>query len=384
MLIETNIKRTIMSSRGFRLGKINTIEIYMDYSWILIFILVIWILAAQYFPVEFPGMSKIGYLSLGIITAILFFLSAFLHELAHSIVAIKNNVKIRRITLFLFGGMSELFEEPSEADKEFKISIAGPTTSILLALLFSIIWNLSDRFIHYSPLTAVASTLFQVNVILAIFNLLPGFPLDGGRILRSIIWVITKDLKRATLIATTSGKIIALAIIFFGILQIIITGMWGGIWLILIGLFLNQTAGQSYMELEIREALKGLTVGNLTTSKIMTLAPNLSIDDALAEYFIRYASMSFPVVENDKVVGLISLNDIRSKVSELSETNRVSDVMRPYPSKLTISPEEKAIKALKIMIDKDISFIPVIAENKMIGMITLESVADYLNEREVI
>ena len=371
-------------NRGIKVGKILGIDFYIDYSWILIFIITSFVLGVKYFPAEYKSLGLGMNIVLGIITAILFFASAFIHELAHSLVARMNNVKIKKITLFLFGGMSELFEEPQNAEVEFKIALAGPATSVVLAIVFLVLWRIFDRYTSFTAGIAVVSTLFQVNMILAIFNLLPGFPLDGGRIIRSLIWALNKDIDTATRIATSLGQIVSFFIIVFGIIQIILLGMWSGLWLILIGLFLIQTAGQSYLELQIREALSSQKVENLMNPNVLTLHPSLSINDALAEYFIKYASQSFPVVRDNEVVGLISLQDIRAQIETMPDNARVREIMRSFPDNLSLRPESKAIEALKIMIEKDLSFLPIKKDSRIVGMITLESIANYLAEERII
>jgi Zn-dependent protease/predicted transcriptional regulator len=307
-----------------------------------------------------------------------------MHELAHSLVAKANKIRVKRITLFLFGGMSELFEEPQDAEAEFKIALSGPATSVFLALIFLIAWRLLDRFTSYTPAITVVSALFQINMILAIFNLLPGFPLDGGRVVRSIAWALSRDLRAATRIATSLGQVVAFFIILFGILQIIILGMWTGLWLILIGLFLLQSAGQSYLELQIREALGNMTVESLMNPNVLTLHPNLSINDALAEYFIKYASQSFPVVEDNEVVGLISLHDIRANIEYMRDDARVGEIMRTFPKQVFMKPKNKVLDALKIMIEEDLAFLPIKKDRHIVGMITLESIASFLAEEKII
>lgn len=373
-----------MSKRGLRVFTIFGIDLFIDYSWFVIFVLVTWLLSARYFPAEAEGKSFFVYLGLGVVTSILFFLSAITHEFSHSIVAKRNKVNVKRITLFLFGGVSELFEEPRNADTEFKISIAGPTTSLLLALSFAILWTLLDRSGAYPLLALISRTVFQVNMILCIFNLLPGYPLDGGRILHSIIWANTRSYGKATKIATAGGRVMSIFIITWGVLSIIVTGFWGGLWLVLIGLFLYQAASQSFLEYKIKEALKNIPVSDLFNNKIVTINPRLSIDDALTEYFIKYQSQSFPVLENEDVIGVISLDDIRTKADILTENSRVEDVMREYPSHIYLTPQSKVLYALKLMVNSELSFIPVKKDDHFAGAIVLDEIASFLQTRDII
>ncbi len=373
-----------MSGRGIYIFKIKDIEIFLDYSWLIVFFLLVFLFSYYYFPAALHNKGNIYYFSLGLITSLLFFLSSFIHELMHSIVAQKINLPVKRITLFLFGGMSEIFEEPKSAEAEFKMAIAGPATSLAIAIFFGILWGILDRFFNYPAAVAVFSTLFEANLILTIFNLLPGFPLDGGRIMRSIIWATSHDYKKATKFATGGGQVLAMFLIFFGILEIVISGFWGGFWLILIGLFLNQAAGQSFLELSIKESLKDVAVNDLMSQKIVTLSPNLSLDLVMTEYFIKYLAQSFPVVEDEQVIGIVSIDEIRKKSQNLTEFSRVKDVMVGYPPDLNVSQNTKSVSALKLMVEQNVSFLPVKKDGKLVGMITLDSIANYLSAQGVI
>lgn len=374
-----------MRGNGIRLGKFFSIEVFIDYSWIVIFVIITWLLSFRYYPSQYENFSSLTNLFLGFFTSILFFASVLAHELMHSIVAQKNGIKINKIVLFLFGGISEMFEEPKNAYSEFRIAIAGPGASIVLTLIFSLLWIFFDRVVEFPTLSALSSTLFEMNLILTIFNLLPGFPLDGGRMLRSLLWAGTKDIKKATYISTIFGKVVSLIIIFYGILQIIVAGYWGGIWLILIGIFLYHASGQSYLELKIQSILKSLPLFKIMKKNIVFISPYLTINDALSEYFLRYTSQGFPVVDGDEVIGFISLNDIREKVDVLSDNSRVAEAMRLYPKNIYLRPSDKVLKALKLMIVNELTFLPVKnSENKLVGVITLDEIAKYLSEKNVI
>lgn len=374
-----------MRNGGFKLARIYGIEIFIDYSWLVIFLLILWLFTYVYYPTLFPEFSNTTDLMLGFLTAILFFSSALLHELAHSVVSIKNGLNVKRITLFLFGGIAELFDEPKDAKSEFKIAVAGPATSIILAILFYLLSKVFSIYFYYMPAIALCLTLFEVNMILAIFNLLPGFPLDGGRIMRSIYWFFRKDLHAATKVASNGGKIIAFLLIILGIIQILGTGFVSGIWLILVGLFLYRAAGQSYLELLINDALREIDIEKIMRKNVVFVTPSISINELMSDYFLKYNSMSFPVIQQDDVVGLVSLKDVRKKSSEELIDTHVWDLMKSFPHNLNLSPQDKAISALKMMLMEDISFIPVKnKEGKLLGLVTLEGIADYLNEQKII
>jgi Zn-dependent protease/predicted transcriptional regulator len=313
-----------------------------------------------------------------------FFASALIHEIAHSFVAKANGIKVGRITLFLFGGISELFEEPPSAESEFKIAIAGPTASIFLAFVFAFFWQLLLKIGTNLLFIAIFKTLFELNFMLAIFNLLPGFPLDGGRVLRSIVWAITKDLKRATQFASRGGKVVAFFLVLLGVFEIFTIGTWGGIWLILIGLFLNQATNQSYLEIRIQEALRDAKVIELLKADIAYLPSNLSVKDALVHYFMNYSEAIFPVMKSDQIIGFVSLNDIKKNTYILPENARISDVMRDFPTDAEIKSDEKVSKALKMMVYKEVSFLPIKDDSHILGIITLDGIAMFLNKKGII
>lgn len=373
-----------MRTSGIKIGKLFGIEIFLDYSWFLIFALLTWLLSAKYFPTLNSTASVTTNIILGASTSLLLFTSALIHELMHSITAKKNGLKINRITLFLFGGIAELFEEPDSAKTEFRIAIAGPLTSFVLAGAFFLIYHFTRPYHSLFNINILASTMAQINLMFAVFNLLPGFPLDGGRILRSIAWAYTKNLKTATRIASGSGKLIAILVIIFGILRIMTTDLFSGAWLVLIGLFLYQAAGQGYMELLIRSSLEDIRIKELMNQNALTVSPYLSINDLIEEFFLKYNCDSLPVIMDDKIVGTISLSDIRNASANLTDESRVFEVMRGFSDDVHLDTHDKVLDALKLMVSKNISFITVQKEGRLVGILTIDDIAKYLADKKVI
>jgi len=373
-----------MRSNGFKIGKVFGIEIFIDYSWFIIFVLITWLLAAQFFPSFNSNASVFTNIVLGTITSLLFFSSVLIHELAHSIVANRNGIKVDRITLFLFGGISELFEEPTSAKVEFKIAIVGPLTSFLLAALFGLLYLIFRSHANLINFTLVFSTLAEINLLLGFFNLLPGFPLDGGRILRSIVWAVNKNLKDSTYIATLGGRIVAITIVLVGVLRGVTTDFFGGVWLILIGLFLYQAAGQSYLELLIRMALEKVRIKEIMNPNIVSVSPFLTINDLIEEYFLKYDYVTLPVIRDNVIVGTISLDDIRSNSEDLESMTRVHEVMRHNVNNLYLQQEDRVLTALKQMVSSKVSFISVRDHDQLIGILTLDDIAKYLSDQKVI
>jgi len=370
-----------MARNGIKVMTIWGIDIIIDYSWIFIFVLITWVLSAQYYPRILENKDLRIYMLLGIVTSLLFFASALTHELFHSIVAQKNGIKVKRIVLFLFGGVSELFSEPKQPEAEFKIAIAGPVTSLILALIFAFLAWLFKTNQYFN---IFFFTLFQLNIILFIFNILPGFPLDGGRILRSIVWAETKNYEKSTMVASISGKILASALIVLGALQIVSSGFWGGIWLVLMGFFLYQSAGQEYLELKIKKELENIPIKAIYTKNIAIINPALSIKEAEDDYFKNNHTVSYVVSDSNTVYGVISLEDIDRLPRSTREIARILDVMKPIPRGLSIKSSEKVLKALKIMIENEIGIIPVKDDGNLRGILTLDNIASYLQTRNII
>ena len=373
-----------MRTSGIKIGKLLGIEIFLDYSWFLIFALLIWLFSANYFPSLNATASVQTNIILAVITSVLLFASALTHELLHSIVANKNGLKINRITLFLFGGIAELFEEPDNARTEFRIAIAGPITSFVLAGIFFAIFFFTRGYNHLFNITVLAATMSQINLLFGMFNLLPGFPLDGGRILRSIAWGLTKNLKKATQIASDSGKIIAVLVIAFGILRIITTDLFSGAWLILIGLFLYQAAGQGYMELLIRTALEKVQIKQILNKNMLTVTPYLTINSLIEEFFLKYNVDNLPVILDNTVVGTISLDDIRKNSARITEETRVYEMMRSFLHNFYLQENDKVNDALKLIVSKNVGFVSILEENKLVGILTVDDIAKYLADKKVI
>lgn len=368
---------------GFRIGKLFGIEIFIDYSWFIIFLLITWLFSMSFFPNFFPQFGVATNIFLGVVTSLLFFTSALTHEFMHSLVAKKYGIEVRKITLFLFGGVAEIFEEPNMPSTEFKIAFAGPATSLLLAGIFWIFSYLFSSIYVIDTLFALSSTLYKANFILAIFNLLPGFPLDGGRIFRSIIWYFSKNLILATKIASSTGKFMAILLIVYGVYEIFAFGFFGGLWLVLIGVFLYQAASQSYLELIINENLKHKDVKEFMIRNFPYTEKTTKVDDLINEHFLRNNLERVPVVEGNNIVGTVSLNDIR-KIDFKDSENKVEDFMKNYPSDIKINENESALNALKLIIRNNLMFVPVISGTKISGIVTLERIARYLNEQRVI
>lgn len=357
---------------SWKIGTIIGIPIRVHFTWLIIFGLITWSLSTFYFPMVAPDLPLTSYWIKGALAAILLFISVAFHELAHSLIAMRYKISIESITLFIFGGVAQMKGEPPHPRAEFEIAIAGPLSSFFLAIGF---FFLSANTID--SLNALFSYLAKINLILGIFNLIPGFPMDGGRVLRSIIWLKKKNFFYATQKAASIGQKIALFFIFFGIFSLF-ARIPAGLWLILIGWFLYTAAQASYQQSTIQEALSGIKVKDIMIKDIVTINPYITIDEAVNNYFLRYGYGGFPVVSDGKYLGMITLKEIKDIPKNAFEDTKVSEVYVKHKKHWEISPEEDAIKALETMIREDTGRLVVKEEDKITGLITRNGIARYL------
>lgn len=361
-----------MQFGGIRVAKILGIEIWLDYSWLIIFFLIFLSFTAGVVPSQFPELSWPASLATGTVTTLLFFVSVIAHELSHSLYAKRQGLHIKRITLFIFGGASELLDEPKTPRQEFAIAAVGPLTSIAIGVLFLLVWLIGNA-IDFVPMVAVGAILSTVNIALAVFNLLPGFPLDGGRIFRSFAWKQTGSLERATRYAATGGRILGLLLIAGGITQILFAGLAGGLWLILIGFFLYQSAGLSYLRTMSQLILKGLRVRDLMRRDFMAVARNTRVRDLLRRY-VRRRKKTSVVVEPDRRHRASVLD-----INRLPEQALDEPVSHFVPAKsYTLTPSQTVIKALDTMMSVGIPKLPVIEKGKLVGVLSADDIQTYI------
>lgn len=362
---------------ALKLGRIWGIEIGLDYSWFLVFALVTWTLAAIYFPMNYPWSATTTWI-VGVITSLLFFASVLAHELGHSVVAIRKGIPVRAITLFIFGGMAQITKEPKRPRDEFLIAIAGPAVSAALGLVFYLLHiNASAG----QPLAALALWLGWINLSLAVFNLIPGFPLDGGRVLRSVVWGLTGDLAKATRIAAIGGRVIAYGFIALGVL-IVFTGNWiNGLWLGFIGWFLENAASSSYRQVALREGLKGLTARELMLTDCPRISPRLTLQEFVDEHILRGARRCFPVVEGDEVLGIVTLHDVTAVPRGWWALMTVDQAMTPFERIRKVRPEQALSEVLEIMTAEDVEEVSVAEDQTFLGLISLDRLRALLATR---
>src|SRR6266852_4824953 len=294
---------------SLNLGKIAGISIYINVSWFIILVLLTWSLATGWFPIFYPGWTATTYWVISLVSALLLFVSVLLHELAHSLVARARGLSVKNITLFIFGGVSNIEQEPTSPGVEFQVAVVGPLTSLLIgALCFLLLLPLRGT---HSPLEGILFYLAVTNVLLGVFNLIPGFPLDGGRVLRSIIWKITGSMRQATRVATITGQVVAYLFILLGVWQLFSGSVFNGIWLGFIGWFLLSAAQSANSQVMLESVLRGVTVGEVMNPTPTLVPANISLQQLVDQYFLPQGLRSALVMQPDQLAGLITLSDIR-------------------------------------------------------------------------
>lgn len=359
---------------GVKLGKILGFEISIDWSWLLIFFLVIYTLAVGYFPTFYPDFTSTTNWVMGVVAALLLFVSVLLHELSHSLVARRYGTQVKGITLFLFGGVSQTTDEPKTPKEEFWMAIAGPVISFVLALAFYLLGGLGAVMGWSTPIVAVFSYLALINMLLGVFNLVPGFPLDGGRVLRSIIWSATNNLTKATRYASYIGQGFGYVLMGFGFLDILNRNLVGGLWMIFIGWFLAGAARNSYQQVMMKQALSGVRVEQVMTTNVPPVPADLSIRQFVDDMLLHNEYSCYPVVQGDEVIGVIGAEEVRKVPSENWNFVRVGDIQHHIDSAYEIGMEDDAWNALTKLADQNVCRLVVVENNHLKGTVGRESV----------
>jgi Zn-dependent protease/predicted transcriptional regulator len=363
--------------------KVAGIAIGFDYSWFIIFAVVLLALAGGYFPRYYPGYRVQTYWIAGLIATLFFFTSVVVHELAHSLVAVRSGIDIKEITLFIFGGVSRITEEPKDPATELKIALVGPLSSFALALVFWVIMSLFKNF-QFILLTGIFYYLAWINLALGIFNLIPGFPLDGGRVFRAIFWWKTGSLTRATRVAADMGKGFATALMVLGGVQIFLGDLVGGLWFIFIGMFLRGMSQRGYEEVVIRKTLENVQVEDMMTRQVITVPGDLSLEQLVHQYFLHYPYRGFPVKDNGQVVGLITLAKIKDIPPGEYPVLTVKQFMMPRTHEIMITPGLTLGDALKKMTLNNLDRLLVMRQDNLVGLITRSTLMRFVEIRQIL
>jgi len=358
-------------NRSIHLITILGIPIEINYTWFIVFFLVTWTLAKGYFPVALPNAPTVVYWSVSIIAAMLLFATLLAHELSHSAVAIRNNLPIKGITLFVFGGVAHLSKEPQTPAVEFRMAAAGPLCSFGLSFIFFVLTQLFYNLRFPMPVIVVADYLSMINLLVGVFNLIPGFPLDGGRILRAAIWSISNDLRRATQIATSIGRLFAYFLMGMGFLYFFYGAILSGMWLIFIGFFLQEAASTSYQQVVMKRSLTGVSVQNIMSRNVVTVPEDLTLASLVDDYFFKLRFTSFPVMSGEgDVKGLITIHAVKDVPRNSWGSTRISEVMLPISRSLLVSPYTDVFEALTQMASNGVGRLLVTTDSKLLGIIS--------------
>ena len=359
-----------------KLGRIFGIEIGLHYSWFLIALLIVFSLFSQFQSTN-PQWRGGVILSLAVVTAILFFISLLLHELAHSIVATANGLPVKEITLFALGGVSQIEKNPTSARLEFWMAFVGPLTSAVIGG----ICMLAARALGGAasdPWMAMLLWLGYINLMLAAFNLIPGYPLDGGRVLRAIIWWNTGDADRSTRAAAKTGQAVAFAFIAWGIFRFFGGAGVGGLWIAFVGWFLLQAARESYVQVGLAHALDGVRVADVMTRECPKVEGSLNLQNFVEQELLRTARRCYTVVEKGELAGLVTPHEIK----EIDRTKwpfmTLHDVMRPIKDVRSVAPDDSLKSALEVMSRDDVNQLPVVSNGHLEGMLSRTQLFAYL------
>lgn len=381
-----------------RLGSIAGIEIDVDWSLLIIFFLITFSLAAGVFPAWHPDWSPMLAWMTALAAAVLFFASVLTHELSHAIVGRANGIEIGRITLFIFGGMAHMEREPPSWRAEFWMAIVGPLTSLVLG--FGFLWlaalvsgpleidpdNPHEALAALGPIATLLAWLGPINILLGLFNLVPGFPLDGGRVLRAMIWGATGNLRLATRWASRAGQGFALLLMATGLVMMLGmqvpffgSGFVNGLWLAFIGWFLNTIAGMSYRQLLIDESLGHVTVRQLMQTRFTRIDPLMRVRTLVDEQLMPSGQRAFPVEDDGQFLGMVSLSDLRKRESTAWASTIVSEIMTPVAALVTVAPEQDAAEALALLGQRDLNQLPVIENSELVGLLRREDIVKWLS-----
>jgi len=354
-----------------KLGRVMGIPIRIHYTLWLVFFLIAWSLAYGYMPRQYPGLTAVTYWAIGIASAFLLFLSVLVHELAHSYVAKKNGLPITRITLFFFGGVSEIREEPKNPRLEVKMAAAGPVTSFLIAGLFASMWYVSLTSQVPIGLTATFQYGAMINALLGAFNLIPAFPLDGGRVLRGAVWSRSGSLLWATTLASRVGEGFAYVMMLGGFAVMLLGDVIDGIWFLFLGWFLKSGAEASKNQTIISEALAGVKVGDVMTRDVLSVPPGMTVQRLVSDFFLVRTHGGYPVVQDGELLGIVTLQCVRALPKEKWSETTVGDIMVSCERMVTISPEADASDAMGKMARQNVGrLIVATKDNRLLGMLT--------------
>ncbi|HSR73641.1 MAG TPA: site-2 protease family protein [Sulfurovum sp.] len=367
-----------MLKRKVALFKLLGFTVSVDASWGIILFLVVWSLSKGLFPSYFPELNDQTYWIMGLIGALGLFVSILVHEFSHSLIARKYGLEIKGITLFIFGGVAEMKDEPDTPKIEFLMAIAGPIASLILAVVFGALYLAANVVEVIVPIIGILWYLSVINMMVALFNMLPAFPTDGGRILRALLWWLKGNINWATLVASRISLLFAVAMIFMGFMHLIGDNSIGGLWWILIGSFLFSAANSSYERLLLKQSFEGKTVGHFMNRAPVTVPSHLTLQEFVDTYLYPYHFKMFPVTKGDHIIGIITIEILKSHLPEEWKHLLVGQVMQLQNTQNSIDSHIPINEALTKMTETGISRLLVVEHSRIVGIITLKDLLEYI------
>ncbi len=362
-------------NHSLKIGRIFGIDLEVHFSWVIVFVFFSYTLSKQFGQLE-PGFSTLEYWAAGMITTILIFMSVLVHELSHSLTALREGISIRKITLFIFGGVAQMEHEPQSSNSELKIASAGPLASFILALIFGSVYYF--LFLVSEGMVVLAlGTLAIVNIMMAIFNLIPAFPLDGGRILRAIIWKVLKNLLHATRLAVSVGSMFAFLGMGLGFFFLLVLGRIEGLWYLFLGWLLHQAGHASYNQLLFHQAFAGVKISEIMSTEVKTVPPDISIEN-LVELFYRHRVSAFPVVYGSTLHGMVTLHQVKDIPQDKWPFKTAAYIMTPLKDCLVVSPRDDAAKIMTKMAVENLGRILVVENDRLTGILTRTDMMRFL------
>jgi len=370
-----------MFGKRINLFKLLGFEVKVDLSWIIIAVLVAWSLSTGLFPFHYKGLPTHVYWLMGIFGAVGLFLSIIVHEFSHSLVARKYGMPMKGITLFIFGGVAEMGDEPPSAKAEFHIAIVGPISSLLIALIFYGLFKAGEIGGLSNPINGVLGYLAMINAILGGFNLIPAFPLDGGRVLRAILWGLKGNLRWASRIASTTGSAFGIGLIVVGFINVLMGSFISGMWWFLIGMFIRSAAQGSYQQLLTRRNLEGETVRRFMKTDPVAVPPSISLKELVEDYIYKFHFKMYPVVDDHELLGCITTKEVKQVSRDNWGHTPVGEMVDPCSTENTISPDADATEALSAMNRSGASRLMVVENSRLVGIIALKDLLNFLSLR---
>lgn len=369
---------------SIQLGRIAGFRFGVDYSWFIIFFLILWSFTVGVFPAQVPGLSSAAYLAMGVTGTVLFFASLVLHELSHAVMAQRRGIEVESITLFLLGGIARTRSEASTPGDEFRIAAVGPLMSLLIATVLLALSMLGRSMGWHLAIVVVLQYIALLNFVLAAFNLLPGFPLDGGRVLRAAVWHFTGDQTRATRVAAASGRGMAWLLFALGAFQIFAGALLGGVWLIFIGWFIRNAADAGYQQHMLRATLGSVLARDTMTPTPRTIEPAMTLERLVGEYFMHTRYLSFPVVDGERPLGIITLNQVKAVPRDDWPQRTVADTMTKLDEGIVVAGTDSLLAVMQQLQASPVRRLLVVEHGRLIGYITAHDVAGWIEKSGVL